>query len=421
MLYRILSILLLPPLYYYLLRRKRCGKEHPARMGERLGHHTLARPPGQLIWLHGASVGEANSILPLIDRLKEALPHAHILVTTGTVTSAQLLSQRLPAGVIHQFVPIDSWICVHRFLKHWHPDYALWVESELWPNLITQAKAHGCKLALINARMSVKSFVKWKKFPYVIQQLLRCFDYVFAQTDGDKMRYEALGAPQVIMPGNLKHDAAPLPVDDNALAILQMETGTRPLWVAASTHCGEEEQVADAHSRIKETLEDVLTIIVPRHADRGDEITAMLRETDFRVSQRSRFEKVTKKTDIYVADTMGELGLFYRLSSVAFMGGSLIPHGGQNPLEAAKLDSALITGPYTHNFESICAELEAKNALLRVSDAAMLSEKVSHLLRQAKERETYAAAARMAATEQQGALARIAETLLPWIQQSNVQ
>lgn len=412
-LYRILTLLATPFVHLLLLGRRLAGKEHPARMPERFGKAGFPRPQGALIWLHAASVGEAHSVVPLIRQLLERFPQASVLLTTGTVTSAKLMDEKLPERAYHQFVPVDTWPAVRRFLRHWKPDMAVWTESEIWPNLIMLTHARGCPMALLNARMSLRSYHLWTRFPGVIRPLVRAFALVCPQSEQDAEHYAAFGARNMQMLGNLKHDAPPLPADSKEMAALLAQIGDRPVWVASSTHNGEEALVAEVHARLAAEHPQLLTLIVPRHANRGGKIAEELAAGGLDVALRSRGDAITETTDIYVADTMGELGIFYRVAGIVFIGGSLVPHGGQNPLEPARLDCALLTGPHTGNFSAICTELESRKALLRVQDAEELAAEVHSLLRDHARQEALAQTAQRLATGKQGVLAQVMGALEP--------
>jgi 3-deoxy-D-manno-octulosonic-acid transferase len=414
-LYRLFSFLAAPLILLFLKKRQGRGKEHAVRMMERWGRSQIKRPAGTLVWLHAASVGETQSALPLIRRLLGTYPDLHLMLTTGTVSSETFVAPKLPSRAFHQFIPVDSPLPVSRFLRHWHPDLAIWIESELWPNLLLQTRRSGCPLALINARMSEKSFRAWRRFPKSIHMLLDCFTVVTAQTGQDEARLEALGARQVLMPGNLKEDAEPLSADPAKLAWLTAQIGDRALWLAASTHFGEETLLAQAHKKLLETYKDLLLIIVPRHPPRGEKIAVELDGLGLRVALRSRDDAVNAQTQAYVADTIGELGVFYRLAPIVFMGGSLIPHGGQNPLEAARLNAALITGPHTHNFPDIYSSLEAENALIRTANTDEIANAVTRLLADKSVQTQLAANALQDAQSRQGALTATLDILAPFI------
>jgi 3-deoxy-D-manno-octulosonic-acid transferase len=418
-LYRAASALARPAIDLYLVGRRARGKEDPVRFEERLGHAGLARPAGVLLWAHAASVGESLTLLPLIAALSREWPDLRVLVTSGTVTSATLLAERLPAPAFHQYVPIDRLGPVRRFLAHWRPDMALWVESELWPNLVLETAARGVPMLLVNARMSDASAARWAGYPNLIRPLLAAFCRVLAQTESDAARYRALGATMVEVTGNLKYDAPPLAHDQVALFNLGMEIGERPIWLAASTHDGEEAIVLDAHRRLVGRWPRLLTVIAPRHPTRGDEIARLVETAGLAVAQRSRGQPIAPDTAVYLADTLGELGLFYALARVVFVGGSLTPVGGHNALEPARLGCALIAGPDMTNFADLQAALRAANALVTVNDAAALAEAVSMLLADPALRAARAASAQMIAASLGGALGRTLAQLLPLVPRSN--
>ncbi len=377
--YRALTALIAPLMPLWLHWRKTKGKEDPRRIRERFGFASQPRPEGMLLWLHAASVGEAMSVLHLMAKIRERFPYLRLLLTTGTVTSAKLMQQRLPKDVIHQYIPIDTPEAVRRFMRHWKPDVALWVESELWPNLVLTAHRYQCFMGIVNGRMSPQSFRSWKRSPSLIRSILSCFNIVFAQSEDDAERFRTLGAKDPYFVGNLKYDASLLPCDESVLLSLRQAIGKRPLWLAASTHPGEEETIAKAHVLLVAKYPKLLTLIVPRHPERGGEITTLLKKTG-RVARRSRGEPISADIAFYVADTLGELGLFYRLSEIVFMGGSLIPHGGQNPLEPARLACGILTGPHTLNFAHIYWDMEEIGACRRVADASTLATQTDILL-----------------------------------------
>ena len=379
-LYTLVTDLAEPALRLYLRRRAKRGKEDPLRLDERLGRASAPRPEGRLLWLHAASVGEALSILPLVERLRLDHSGLHVLVTTGTLTSGRLLEVRLPREVIHQYVPVDRRAWVRRFLEHWRPDAAVWVESELWPNLIAETAARGVPMALVNARISESSFKRWSALKSHVAPLLASFSVVLCQDETQASRFRALGALRAKCVGNLKYAAPPLPVDAAALEELKQATEGRPLWLAASTHPGEEAIAAAAHLQARQRFPRLLTIVVPRHPARGPDVAQIIARRGMRVARRSAGDPVSHDVEVYVADGIGELGLFYRLAPVAFVGGSLVPHGGHNPLEPAQLSSAILCGPHTFNFEEICDRLAGAGALRRVAAADELADAVVFLL-----------------------------------------
>ncbi len=396
----------------YRVRRK---KEDPARIGERRGRHGAPRPPGPLVWLHAASVGEFLSIMPLIEAIAErGFP---MLVTTGTVTSARLAESRLPPEATHQYVPLDVPHYVRRFLAHWRPDTAIFAESELWPNLLEGLRAVGTPVILVNARMSERSFRRWGRAKGTIGTLLNRIDLCLAQSEVDAQRLGALGAPRVVTTGNLKFDV-PAPAADSALLQrLKIALGHRRVLVAASTHSGEEQMIAEAHLKIAERLPDLLTIIVPRHPDRGYEAAEVVMNAGLTTATRSFGEEVTPDTQVYIADTIGELGLFYRLADLVFMGGSLVPHGGQNPIEPAKLGVPVLHGPYIHNFTAVYNSLDKAQGALTVVDGDTLAEIVTALAQDEDAREDMRRAAAEVVIAYSGALERTIAAIDPYLMQ----
>jgi 3-deoxy-D-manno-octulosonic-acid transferase len=412
-LYRAATSLGGPLLGLELRRRLRRGKEDPARLPERFGVPGLPRPEGTLVWVHAASVGESLSVLPLIDALLERWRGLEILLTSGTVSSARILAARLPQRVLHQFVPLDRAAAWRRFLGHWRPSLALLVESELWPNLILEARGRGVPLALVNARLSARSFRRWRRAPASARKLLASFDLCLAQSEGDGERLAALGAREVRAVGNLKRAAPPLPADPQALAALAAAVGERPVWLAASVHPGEDEAVLAAHRRIAADVPGLLTIVAPRHPERGDALATRIAAQGLLLARRSRGELPSAVTAVYLADTLGELGLLYRQARLAFIGGSLIPHGGQNPLEAARLGCPPLLGPHMDNFREIADALLAADAALAVADGEALARTVGDLLEDEAARDALAARAQTAAASEARVLDATIDALHP--------
>ena len=414
-LYRALTRLLSPLVLVYLAYRRRRGKEDRGRFAERLGRPGKNRPAGRLVWIHAASVGEATTMLGLIERLLATRADIEILITTGTVASAHMLAERLPARARHQYVPVDLPDAANRFLEHWRPSLALWVESELWPNLILATHARGIPLILVNGRLSSRSYRRWRWLPGLIAPVLESFDLCLAQDGGQASRLGGLGARRVAEAGDLKSAAERLPVDRDALSRLEDEIGARPIWLAASTHPGEEEIAAEAHGLIAASHPGLLTVVVPRHPARGAAIERMLAVRGLSSARRSAGEPVTADTQVYLGDTMGELGLFYRLAGIAFIGGSFSGKGGHNPFEAARLGCAVLHGPDMSNCSVMAAALAAAGASETVLDAEGLAGAVSRLLRHPQECETRAAAAAAAAERGAYVLDRVIERLAPWL------
>jgi 3-deoxy-D-manno-octulosonic-acid transferase len=347
------------------------AKEDPERLDERRGIAGLERPAGPLVWLHGASVGETLSLLPLVERLTHAGFSA--LVTSGTLTSARLMASRLPAHALHQFVPLDAPPFFRRFFRYWRPDLGLVAESEIWPNMIVEAASAHVPLAMVNARMSERSYRRWSRAPALARALIGRFELMLAQSEADVERLRRLGARHVAAIGNMKFDAPAPPADRRELAALSGLVSGRRLWVAASTHAGEERAAAQAHLRLAPAFPDLLTLIAPRHPERGPEIARALGDLGLSVRLRSRGERPDRKTDVYVCDTIGELGLFYRLADIVFLGKSLTDGGGQNPIEPAKLASAILHGPHVGNFADAYAALDAGGGAAVVEDVEGLA------------------------------------------------
>lgn len=385
-LYTATGIALTPLLRLWLHRRCRRGKEDPDRLRERFGYASVARPAGALVWLHAASVGETQSVLTLVRALLAQHPKLHLLITTGTLTSAALVAQQNLPRVIHQFLPVDTFAAARRFLQHWQPDAALWVESEFWPQLLWQAQAQHVPMLLINARISEETFTFWQRWPRTIRHVLHSFCSIYAGSTEDATRLAALGGSNIRNVGNLKYDAEPLPTNPTCLAELSRLCADRPVFLAASTHANEEQMLAETHALVAQQFPSLLTIIVPRHATRGDAIASDLRSRNITLAQRSKNEPIAAATSIYLADTMGELGSFYALADVVFMGGSLIAHGGQNPLEAARFRKPILTGNHTHNFAAIVSALGAANAIRTVADKQELAAAIIALLGDAETR-----------------------------------
>jgi 3-deoxy-D-manno-octulosonic-acid transferase len=394
-------------------------KEHPERLRERYGDATRTRPPGPLVWLHGASVGEMLSAIPLVEQLRAE--HLNVLVTSGTLTSARLAEHRLPEGAVHQFVPLDLPRFVGRFLDHWRPDLALFVESDLWPNIIMAASERRIPLVIVNGRLSERSFRRWQNTPSTIASLLQRFDLCLAQSEADAARYRQLGAPQVITTGNLKLDASAPSADAAKLADMQAAASGRVVVAAASTHAGEEAAMIEAHPRLKQTSPSLLTIMAPRHPERGAGVLELAHAAGLRAALRSRGDLPGPETDIYVADTLGELGLIYRLAPVVFIGGSLVQHGGQNPIEAAKLGAAILHGPNVWNFADIYSALDRAGGAQQVMDTEMLVQRLAAWLKDPQARQTAAEAALAAIATLTGGLERTLTALDLYLQELRLE
>ncbi len=412
-LYRAGTRLAAPYLRGLLRRRLAAGKEDPDRIAERHGVPSRPRPDGPLIWLHAASVGESLSALSLIGRLLALHPDAHILVTTGTVTSARLLATRLPPRSFHQFFPLDVPGWGRGFLDHWRPDLVLWMESELWPNMLGELRRRGVPMALVNARMSAGSFANWRRLRGTAAVLLRSFAICIAQSEAQAERLRRLGAREVLCFGNLKYSADPLPADADDLAALRTLLAGRDVLLWASTHAGEERVAGDLHKRLRTDHPALLTVIVPRHPARAAEIAGALGDAGLRVKLRSRGDTIDAADDLYLADTMGELGLFYRNTALAVIGASFGHDGGHNPLEAAQLDCAVLFGPGMANFQAVADELTAAHAAVSCADIDALETTVRRLLADETERAALARAAKAVAEKHRDVVDRVVEHLPP--------
>jgi 3-deoxy-D-manno-octulosonic-acid transferase len=365
-----------PAIMGLLNQRMKIGKEDPERIRERYGMASLPRPNGPLMWVHVASVGEAQSMLRLIDLFLAQNPSASTLVTSITRTSAALLQQRLPPRAFHQYLPVDRPKWVARFLDHWRPDLALWAESELWPGILSEADQRHLPIALINARMSPKSFKNWSRAKGFSKKILSAFTVILTQTEQDRQSYIALGGRSVMSVGNIKFASPSLPVNAEDLAALRQATARRPLWLYASTHEGEEELAAETHIALRDAFPNLLTIVVPRHPERSVSILSVLEPYRLTISSRGQNKILPPpETDIYLADTLGELGLFYALSPISCIGRSFSKDGGggHNPLEAAQLKSAVLHGPATQNLNDIFVPMDSCGAALKLESPTALA------------------------------------------------
>lgn len=412
--YRTATSLLRPAAPAMLRARERQGKENPKRLSERFGVGSMPRPDGPLMWLHAASVGETNAILPLIERLA-AKQDLNILLTTGTTTSAGLAAQRLGPKALHQYIPLDVPEYVRAFLDHWRPDLAVFTESEIWPNLIIETAERKIPLALVNGRMSGRSFDRWRRLSAFSRPLFSRFDVILAQNAKLARMFGELGAQKVLAVGNLKIDAPPPPVDVGELERLRGALNGRPVLVAASTHEGEEEIVAAAHRILARKIDGICTIIAPRHPERGTAIAEHLKSLGYGVAQRSLGQLPGERTDIYIADTIGELGTLYALTAVAFIGGSLIDRGGQNPIEAIGHGAAVLTGTHWANFRDFYRALLRHKGVLEVANADELAAAAAALISNEAELQKMRSGAKAALLTLSGALDRTAEALAAFL------
>jgi len=379
--YKTLMKWLTPLLEAYLRYRMRRGKEDPLRLAERRGCPSKARENAPLVWFHAASVGEAQSLLVLIRRLLDDYSDIQIMVTTGTVTSARLLADRLPSRAFHQYMPVDHPDWTEKFLNYWRPDMVIWSESEFWPSMLTGIQERNIPAVLLNARISQKSFFLWQLARGVIGSMLNTFQFCLGQNQEEAVRLRRLGASDVRVSGNLKYAAVPLPYNEEKLEILKNVVGSRPTVLWASSHLGEEEIAFSVHKKLRKLIPKLLTIIVPRHPRRGRLIFGLADLDRLSAVRRSKGGLPQDTDDLYIADTLGELGLFYRLSRVCVLGGSFMPVGGHNPIEPAQLGCQIFYGPHMFNFLSVCEDFENLKAVLRVKNEDVLVKKLTIALR----------------------------------------
>lgn len=408
-LYNGFGYLAVPLLHWLFARRLRRQKEIASRKGERFGKPGQNRPKGGLIWIHAASVGETNSVFPLIEKYCDR--GLTVLLTTGTVSSARLASAKLPKNAIHQFVPYDAKPLVDRFLHAWRPDAAILVESEIWPAIIVALGRKRIPCIVVNGRMSIPSLEKWQRIPGLGKRVFGSLTASLTQSEVDAERFECLGVPRVESPGNLKYDTQPLPIDKDEFELLKSQIGERVCWLAASTHPGEEKLVVDSHLQLKVRFPGLLSIIVPRHPERGGEILDLCNGNGLDAVRRSKGSPIKKRDEVYIADTLGEIGLFYKLCGITFLGGSLVGVGGHNPVEPAQLGCAILTGSQIHNNKRMFDELQAADGVQMVKGAEDLTIMVSNLLSKNERARELARNAKTVVDSGRGALKRSEELI----------
>ncbi len=412
--YRFAGAAAFPLVGPYVVWRASKGKEDRNRRRERSGHASKPRPDGPLIWAHAASVGETIAIVPLLETILDL--GVSVVLTTGTVTSAQVADERLGDRVIHQFVPLDLKPAITRFLDHWQPDLAVMAESEIWPMTILELGLRRIPQVLVNGRMSDRSFASWRKRPFIAEALFENLSYVIAQSEADAERFEVLGARPVTVSGNLKVDTNPPPYDERALHGISRQLSLRPTWAAVSTHDGEERMAAEIHMILRSRHPGLLTIVVPRHPERAQALAAEFAAMGLRVVYRSSGERIRSDTDILLGDTIGEMGLYLRLTEIAFVGRSLTAQGGQNPLEPAMLDTAVLAGRNVQNFREAYQRLIDGGGARLVADRDMLAGAVNFLLLNDGPRRSMMAAGSATVAEMRGALSKTLRALEPFIQ-----
>ena len=421
--YRFLTGLGQPAFVSLLHKRAEKGKEIKGRLDERMGKAAQSRPDGSLIWVHAASVGEAQSMLILIEEMLKLDPRLHILVTTGTATSAEMMGQKLPERAFHQFYPLDYPEWVASFLDHWKPDMVFWMESEIWPNMLGEIKKRNIPAILLNARMSDKSFLRWRLIKPTARKILNSFAMILTQTQKDSEYFSRLGATHLKVTDNLKFSAKPLPASDDDLKTLAAHVRGRPVWVFASTHKGEEDMACRVHQILKNSLPELLTIIVPRHPDRRHSIREICEAHKLKTMLRGMDKTMPEAdTEIYIADTMGELGLFYRLAPVSCIGRSFSDDGGggHNPIEAAQLNSAILHGPGIKHFAEIYTQMNAAGAALKMKNETQLTDTLRSLLTDATQLQEKQRAAANFAGSKADVIKRVILAVTPLLEQSGI-
>ena len=389
--------------------RAKYGKEDRDRRTERYGYPSQKKPEGPILWMHAASVGELIALLPLVKRAKAF--NINVLVTTATVTAAKIAEEKIAEDAIHQYMPLDITKAVNRFLNHWNPDLVIFAESELWPNIMTEIARRKIAHLIVNARMSDRSNNLWSKRPKLAKNIFSNITQVIAQSELDGERFKNLGAPWVTVAGNLKADAETPSCDPQELYEIQQNIGQRPVWVAVSTHAKEEEAMAEVHKTVKQYIPNILTVIVPRHARRSEQITEELEEMELNVVRKSTGEAISEITDIYLGDTMGEIGLYLRLGKIAFLGKSLKAQGGQNPIEPAMLGVAVLSGRHVQNFREIYRKLINDGGARIIKNENYLAAHIIHLVKNEKEMNAMRYNAKMSVNNMKGAFELTAKIL----------
>ena len=381
--YRILInlILLLSPII--ILIRLLQIKEDPLRFKEKLGFYSKRKLKGKLIWFHGASVGEILSVIPLIEKLEKNKQIKQILITSNTLSSSKILSRLKLKKTIHQFLPIDTDYNTNKFLSYWDPSIAIFIDSEIWPNMITNIKKKNISLMLINARITKKSFTKWNFFPSSAKKLFQNFDMCLSSSLESKNYLKLLGAKKISYIGNLKFTQSEKTADELSSNIKKFFL-TRKIWCASSTHELEEKICANIHKKLKIKYKNLLTVIIPRHIHRTKKIIKEIKELNLKIHLHDSRKKIDEETDIYLVNSFGQTQSFFKACKTVFLGGSIIEHGGQNPLEAAKYGCQILHGPNVWNFKEIYNLLEVHGMSNKITTTKQLSLKVEQIFNSKK-------------------------------------
>ena len=368
-------IILISP--FIILIRLLKNKEDKKRFKEKFCSFSKKRGSGKLIWFHGSSVGEILSAIPLIEKLEKKKSINKILITSSTLSSSKVLSNFKLRKTIHQFFPIDSNTLTKKFLNYWNPSVAIFIESEIWPNMLMNIKKQSLPLILLNARITKKSYNKWNMIPSTSKMLFSGFNICFSQNQETIKYLKSLGSKKIKFLGNLKYSESKTQKKNNLDNNLKNTFSSKKIWCAASTHNTEERICALAHKKLKKKYRNLLTIIIPRHTQRTNSIISEIEDLGLKVQTRSINNKLSKNTEIYLVDTYGETKSFYKICKTVFLGGSLINHGGQNPLEPARLGCKILHGPYVQNFTEVYKLLERNNLSSKfhnIDQLAMLAD-----------------------------------------------
>jgi 3-deoxy-D-manno-octulosonic-acid transferase len=415
--YTLALYLLVPAVLARLLWRSRRAPDYRRRWGERFALYR-AREAEPFLWVHAVSVGEVQAAVPLVEALLARQPSHPVVVTTTTPTGSQRVQELFGGRVAHVYVPYDLPGAVGRFLNRYRPRIAVIMETELWPNLFHGCSARRIPVVVANARLSARSALGYARVRNLIRDTLAQVTVIAAQGQADADRFLDLGADRARLrvTGSIKFDLK-LPASLREQAeVLRLQLGNaRPVWVAGSTHEGEEEQVLEAFTRLRNSVPDCLLVLVPRHPERFARAGALCRRRGFKVASRAAQEQVEADTDVYLGDTLGELTLLYGAADVAFVGGSMVPVGGHNLLEPAALGVAVVIGPHTFNFEEITRMLEEVDGVRKVQDSDQLAGCVETLLRDANLRHNVGQRARAFVDANRGALERLLNIISVWM------
>jgi 3-deoxy-D-manno-octulosonic-acid transferase len=417
LLYRVLTFLAKPvarPLLFIRAMRGRESRDR-RRRAERLGIPSVPRPRGRVFWFNAVSVGEGNSIMPIVDFVLEEYPDAHALVTTTTVAGAENMAAKLAGRrAFHQFLPLDRRAYAERFFSYWRPAAGFFADSDFWPNILLSASARSVPLIILNGRVSDRSYARWMRHRGMSRRLMGAFVYALAKSDDDAGKLSGMGVMKTDCVGNLKYAAPALSCDPGGLAEFSSRAGGRARWVAAVTHPGEDEIILRAHRAIREKFKDALLIIAPRHPERGAKVLALARKSGFSAALESSRELVTGNTDVWIADILGGLGLYYAFSDIVFVGGSLLDNlDGHNPMEAARLESAILSGPNVASFTETYDILKRDGAVTIVSDEYELAREAISLMSDPRKLAEIRGRAFRSAEREAGVLERAKDILRP--------